>query len=63
MSRPFTVRAVQSQKDGKWRTQLKGGNGEKVMGGETYAHKGHADRAAKRISLVKIVYMPPKEAK
>ncbi len=63
MSRPFTVQAVQSPKDGRWRTQLKGGNGEIVMSGESYAHKGHADRAAMRIATVQIVHRPPKEAK
>lgn len=63
MARPFTVRAVQSKKDGKWRTQMKGGNGETIMGGQDYAHKGNADRAALRISKAAIVYLPPKEAK
>lgn len=63
-ARPYTVGAVQSHKDWKWRIQVKSGNGQIVATGhQPYANKFSADRAAKNLVDATLTYIEPRAIK
>lgn len=64
MRRPYTVGAIQSTKDRKWRIQVKAGNGQIVATGhQAYANKFSADRAALNLSCASTVHVEPRGLK
>lgn len=64
MSRPYTVRAVQSRVDLRWRVQVKAGNGQIVATGhQAFANKFSADRAALNLSCASFLYAEPRGLK
>lgn len=63
-SRPYTVGAVQSRKDGRWRVQVKAGNGQIVATGhQAYFNKFSADRAARGLVGAELLYKEPRGIK
>jgi uncharacterized protein YegP (UPF0339 family) len=57
-ARPYTTRAVRSEKDWKWRLQVKSGNGQIVaMGHQAYTTKGSAERAAESLAAAEVAFV------